>query len=378
MEIGFCLFKYFPFGGLQSDFLAIAKKCQERGHNIHVYTRSWQGEVPQGFHVHLLKTNSISNIGKDVAFIKKLCLKLQKDQPHIVVGFNKIPGLDVYFAADSCYARKVESKPSPIKKLVSRHRHKLRLEASLFQPPFPHLLLIAPQQMQDFEKFYAIKQDNIHMLPPGIDANLKEYSPCNNRTIVKELKLADGTFLILMVGSGFQTKGVDRSIRALSSLPKNLLSKTHLIIAGKGKKAFFVNMAKRLDIEENVTFLGARSDVHSLYQQSDMLLHPSYNESAGKVILEATVVGLPVITTANCGYAFYIEKARNGIVIPAPFDQNCLNKALFDMRQVSDLYERWGKNGWEYARKNDLYTQHDRAVDVIESVGKNKGNARRK
>lgn len=369
MEIAFCLFKYFPFGGLQSDFLAIAKKCQQRGHSIHVYTRSWQGEIPQNFNVHILKTNSISNIGKDIAFIKKLHLRLQQDQPKTVVGFNKIPGLNVYFAADSCYAKRVENKSSFIKKFASRHRHKLRLEASLFQPPFPHILFIAPQQMQDFKQFYSVKEENTHMLPPGINANLKDYSLCkNNRTIVKELKLADDTFIMLMVGSGFHTKGVDRSLQALSNLPINLLSKTHLIIAGKGKESFFLNMAKRLNIENHITFLGARSDVHSLYEESDMLLHPSYNESAGKVILEATVLGLPVITTANCGYAFYIEKAQNGIVIPTPFEQKRLNEAVLNMRQTSDLHERWGKNGWQYARQNDLYSQHDKAVDVIENV----------
>lgn len=362
MDIAFCLFKYFPFGGLQSDFLAIAKICRERGHNIHVYTRSWQGEIPEGFSVHLIKTTAITNVGKDVAFAKKL----PKEQKFIV-GFNKVPGLNVYFASDSCYAKKVQHKSAWKKKLFPRTYHKLRLESSLFDTPESHVLFIAPQQLQDFREFYDVKPEYTHLLPPGINPQLKEYKRDTSyrEKLLTELQLANDTFIILMVGSGFHTKGVDRSIRALHSLKDH---KAHLVIAGKGKDAYFRNMAKKLHVAEQVTFLGARSDVHELYLGSNMLLHPSYTESAGKVLLEATILGLPVVTTANCGYAFHIEKAKNGIVVPIPFAQKNLNEALYKMKHTQNLYEEWGKNGWSYGRENDLYSQHERAVDIIEQV----------
>ena len=48
MRIAFCLYKYFPFGGLQRDFLRIALACQARGHAVRVYTLEWRGEVPEG------------------------------------------------------------------------------------------------------------------------------------------------------------------------------------------------------------------------------------------------------------------------------------------------------------------------------------------
>ena len=38
MQLAFCLYKFFPFGGLQRDFLRIALACQARGHAIRVYT----------------------------------------------------------------------------------------------------------------------------------------------------------------------------------------------------------------------------------------------------------------------------------------------------------------------------------------------------
>ena len=237
MNIAFCLFKYFPFGGLQTDFLAIAKKCQQRGHNIEVYTRSWQGDIPEGFNINIIKASAFTNIGKDVAYVQRLkrCLP----QKSLIVGFNKMPNLDVYFAADSCYAARVKNVSHWKKKVSRRHREKLRLEANLFHLSQTHIMFIAPQQLRDFQKFYSVEQKNL--LPPGISSHLMNHhrQKKNKQQFLSELGVNEDTFLILMVGSGFSTKGVDRSLKALRSLPENLRNKTHLAIAGKGKEKAF-------------------------------------------------------------------------------------------------------------------------------------------
>ena len=44
MQLAFTLFKYFPFGGLQRDFLRIALACQARGHAIRA-SPSWEGDI---------------------------------------------------------------------------------------------------------------------------------------------------------------------------------------------------------------------------------------------------------------------------------------------------------------------------------------------
>ncbi len=61
MKLAFVLFKYFPYGGLQRDMLRIAVACQGLGHEIHVYTLSWQGDIPAGFQVHQLPARGIRN-----------------------------------------------------------------------------------------------------------------------------------------------------------------------------------------------------------------------------------------------------------------------------------------------------------------------------
>ena len=39
---------------------------------------------------------------------------LRNKEPSVVIGFNKMPGLDVYFAADPCFLEKAENQRGPL------------------------------------------------------------------------------------------------------------------------------------------------------------------------------------------------------------------------------------------------------------------------
>lgn len=107
MVLAFCLYKYFPFGGLQRDFLRIAMACQARGHQIRVYTQSWEGERPEQFEIIIVPTSSGTNHGRNAQYCEWVMAHLKQHPAERIVGFNKMPELDVYFAADVCYAQKV-------------------------------------------------------------------------------------------------------------------------------------------------------------------------------------------------------------------------------------------------------------------------------
>ncbi len=58
-----------------------------------------------------------------------------------------------------------------------------------------------------------------------------------------------------------------------------------------------------------------RDDGPRFYLGADLFVHPVYiAETAGNVILEAVISGLPVLGTELCGYAFHVEKANAGVL----------------------------------------------------------------
>lgn len=44
MQLALVLYKYFPLVAC-SDFMRIALECQQRGHQIRVYTLIWEGDA---------------------------------------------------------------------------------------------------------------------------------------------------------------------------------------------------------------------------------------------------------------------------------------------------------------------------------------------
>ena len=114
-------------------------------------------------------------------------------------------------------------------------------------------------------------------------------------------------------------------------------------------------------------FLGPRDDVPDLLLAADLLVHPARRENTGQAILEAVVAGLPVLTTAACGYAPHVLAAGAGVVLPVPFEQAAMNLSAIDML-TSPQRTAWAANGVAYGRSHDLFSGLDRATELIERL----------
>ncbi|MCV5899260.1 glycosyltransferase, partial [Escherichia coli] len=80
---------------------------------------------------------------------------------------------------------------------------------------------------------------------------------------------------------------------------------------------------------------------------------------------EAITAGLPVLTTAVCGYAHYIVDANCGEAIAEPFRQETLNEILRKALTQSSLRQAWAENARHYADTQDLYSLPEKAADII-------------
>ncbi len=372
MQLAFTLFKYFPFGGLQRDFLRIALACQARGHGIRVYTLSWQGEVPAGFEVLTVPVRALTNPRRYEKFAAWVHADLAKRPVDRVVGFNKMPGLDFYYCADPCYEDKARTLRGPLYRLSGRYRHFAAYERAVFAPDSrTEILMISALQQPLFVKHYATPPRRFHLLPPGIAADRR--APPDAAAIRagfrREFGLDDGEnagdLLLVQIGSGFKTKGLDRSLKALAALPPELKARTQLIAIGQDEPRPFLRQIRRLGLARRVSILKGRDDIPRFLLGADLLIHPAYNENTGTVLLEAVVAGLPVLTTAACGYAHYIEEAGAGRVIPLPFAQRALDTALAAMLADATARGRWSANGLAFAARADLYSLPERAADII-------------
>ncbi|MFT7218758.1 MAG: UDP-glucose:(heptosyl)LPS alpha-1,3-glucosyltransferase, partial [Candidatus Azotimanducaceae bacterium] len=375
LKLAFCLYKYFPHGGLQRDFLRIALECQSLGHDIRVFTLSWQGPIPDGFSVTIVPVTAITNHTRYERFSEWVKLKLKQEPADSVIGINKMPGLDVYYAADSCYEEKAQTQRGLIYRLLPRYRHFSEYERAVFgQDSATEILMISEVQKPFFERYYGTQPERVQFLPPGISKD--RIAPMDVMEQRAKKRSALGVLqdekLLLMIGSGFVKKGLNRALRALRSLPKARRRRVKFVVIGEDNPKPFRRLSRFLGISKQVTILSGQDDVPAFLFAADLLVLPSLDEAAGIVLLEAVVAGLPVLTTENCGYAHYVQEAGMGELVRTPYQQSELNEKLDDMLHDDMLHddnrERWIERGRSFAQTADIYSLHRHAAKKIEAV----------
>jgi UDP-glucose:(heptosyl)LPS alpha-1,3-glucosyltransferase len=369
MHFALGIIKYFPHGGLQRDFMQIAKALTQRGHAVTAFTPEWRGEVPAEIDVNVLALRSLTNHGRRLALAGAIAQWRRHHQVDGVVGFNEMPGLDFYFAARVCLAEYTRQR-SIWYRLSPRHRSLLALERVIFGAPYPtDILSISPREKKFFIKHYQTPAERFHDLPPGItkDRKAPPDAPQIGRHLRAELGLPSDAYMLLMVGSGFKTKGADRAIRALHALPPPLRHKSWLYVLGNDNPRPFERLARKLNVATRVHFLGGRDDVPRFFFAADLLLHPAYAETAGMVLIEAMAASLPILVTDVCGYAFHVAEAQAGIVLPSPFDQKRFDAHVAHMLTTPQRLD-WRQNGRRYIERTEVFSLAQKAAQIIESL----------
>jgi UDP-glucose:(heptosyl)LPS alpha-1,3-glucosyltransferase len=367
MQLAFCIYKFFPFGGLQRDFLQIATACQARGHQIRVYVLDWQGDKPAGFDIVSVPQKGWSNHSRNQAYYHWVKDHLQANPVHCVVGFNKMPGLDIYFAGDTCFAEKAANKGF-FYKLSRRCKHYLAFEQAVFDPrSHTKIMALTKQQIQDFKNHYHTQDERFFLLPPGIalDRKYNADSPKKREQFRQANQIGQDDFVIVQIGSDFKRKGVDRSLRAIAALPDKLRQNVMYLVVGQDKPEAYLKLANELNIAKHVRFFAGRNDIPDFLFSADLLLHPARQEAAGMVLVEALAAGVPVMVSGVSGYAYHVSQANAGVVLAEPYEQNALNQALRKLMSDKDQWRSWHNNAIAYGNSEDLYHLAQCAVNMI-------------
>jgi len=368
-KLAFIIERYFEFGGLQRDMRRFALACAKEGHDVTVFTNQWNGSQESSIAIEIVDTRTFSNhrtIKKLEGFVYNIRREKKFD---CITGFNRMGGLDVYFGGDVCLKAKLQQQHQMWRHLLPRYRTYLELEAAVFgQASNTDIMFISPMELKNIQQVYQTAPERIHLLPPGIDRDrfVSNVLPGEKRNeFRREFNAQDNDLMLLTVGSSFHTKGIDRAIQAIASLPQDLKRRCRYVVVGQGDENKFRAMARKMGISDNVFFTGGRNDIASFYYAADVLIHPARTENTGTTLLEAMVTGLPVIAAENCGYAHYIQEANGGLVCKQPFEQIQLNQMLNEILTDNQLRINYGKSGREYCQTADIYSMVEKGVRVI-------------
>ena len=122
---------------------------------------------------------------------------------------------------------------------------------------------------------------------------------------------------LLYVGSLEARKGLDVLLEALK-LVAQTKPKTVLTVIGGGDQTPYRQLCERLQITNNVQFLGFQSAerIAKHHLENQLFVLPSGNENSPNTLAEAMVSGLPVIATAVGGIPSMVEHGQTGWLVP--------------------------------------------------------------
>jgi UDP-glucose:(heptosyl)LPS alpha-1,3-glucosyltransferase len=371
MRLAFIIDKFFPYAGRQRDFRLFVDELKKRGHACRVYCLSWQGEPLVDVDLRRVPARALSKHRRDQRFLDWVRSDLARDPVDGVIGFDKMPGLDICYAADVCCLDQTLPEQGRFYRWSAGFRHRVEWERAVFAPDSAtHILLTTASERDTYRQHHNTPAQRLHLLPPGVapDRRAPQDAPRRRKAVRTSLGLEPQELALLFVGSEFASKGLDQAITALAHLREDQPSvKSRLLVVGQGKSRRYQRLARRLGVAEGVVFLGGRDDIGDLMLGADVLVHPAQREVAGIVLLEALAAGLPVVAADACGFAHHVKAARAGILLPSPFSQEQLDQAV--MRCIDGIYRADRReSALLYARLTDLYSMHREGADLIEQL----------
>ena len=188
---------------------------------------------------------------------------------------------------------------------------------------------------------WGIPEERVHVI-----YNAVEELPGRLRTrseVRKQLGVSEDETLLITVGRLVKWKGIEQLLLIVSELEPSV----KLLIVGSGpEKNKLTELVETLNLASRIRFLGKapRKEVLEFVQSADLFLLNTAYEGFSHVLLEAMMVGTPVITTDVCGNPELVHHQENGLLI-TPGDSEELKQQILRMLDDTHLQKQCRENG---------------------------------
>ncbi len=155
----------------------------------------------------------------------------------------------------------------------------------------------------------------------------------------EELGIPEEALVIVHVARFMSQKGQEKTLQAGARL-RGALGDVRVLFAGSGRTEEKVKReAAEMDADWAI-FLGNRTDVPGLLRLADLAVLPSSGEGLPMALIEAIVLGTPVVATDVGDVRWLLERTKGGICVQ-PEDESGFLEACGQMLGDADLRQRF-------------------------------------
>lgn len=213
---------------------------------------------------------------------------------------------------------------------------------------------VSDSTKEELKKF-GIRENNITVIPNGIDLN-------------PHLGEKSEKPLMIYFGRIKNYKRIDHVLKAFS-IVKRKIPDVKLVIAGRGDVTNLRNLAKNLNIDGSVMFMGEVNEGQKIEILSSAWVYviASTKEGWGISVIEANACGTPAIAYDVPGLRDSIKHGYNGLLVE---DGNieALADAIVNLIKDDDLREELSRNAIEWAEQFSWDKSTEKFEKVIRSA----------
>ncbi len=156
----------------------------------------------------------------------------------------------------------------------------------------------------------------------------------------RRLSLPEDAFVACCVGKVDIAKGQDLMVKALACVAQTIPSLSAVFVGPVTASGEQIRSASEAaGLGQQVAFVGSQADPYSFIRAADLLVHPSRAEGQPLVLLEAMVLGTPILATDVGGVSYTIEHGSSGWLVK-PNDEVALGEALLQLASDPGLRDR--------------------------------------
>lgn len=195
----------------------------------------------------------------------------------------------------------------------------------------------------------------------GIGVDSSRFKPLDNegrRLKRLELGIEPNKFVLLYVAEFIPRKNHQFIIKAIEILQKSI---PDLLVLFAGKGILLEDMkslAKELEVEKSVRFLGFRTDVHLLSAIADVGISSSKHEGLGLGLTEEMFCKVPIVASFDRGHKEMVVHGVNGYMFKQGNTREFL-EYITQLYQDENLRRRMGEEAFkkadEFEIKNSLH-----------------------
>jgi glycosyltransferase involved in cell wall biosynthesis len=186
----------------------------------------------------------------------------------------------------------------------------------------------------------------------GVDSS--RFNPANvlekdNIALQNNLTIAKNALVVGFVGRLVKDKGVEELLTAwdvvITKFPKSVL----LIVGPDREPRDTISDAayKKLKSSKSIILAGSTFDTLPYYAIMSLLVHPSHREGFPNVVLEASAMELPVVTTSAPGCIDSVKDGETGYIVPVNNPTELAEK-IIALLNNPDLRTKMGKAAREW------------------------------